>query len=159
LARNFAHHPRTSRSVVFVSVTAEEQGLLGSQYYADHPTIQPRQMVANINMDGLQVNGPARDLTVIGFGKSQMDDLITAAAAAQGRRITPDPFPERGSFFRSDQFHFARVGVPVLYTGGGIDLVNGGEARGRALQDAFIANRYHKPQDQITPDWDLTGAT
>src|SRR5262249_40360207 len=98
------------------------------------------------------------DFRIIGYGKSEMDDLATAAAQAQGRRVTPDPFPERGSFFRSDQFHFARIGVPALYGGSGIDLVNGGGARRRRPEDAFIAERYHTPQDQVTPDWDLTGA-
>jgi len=140
-------------------VTGEEKGLLGSRYYADHPTFTPGNIVANINMDGLSTYGPARDLTVIGFGKSEMDDLVTAAAQAQGRRIRPDPFPERGSFFRSDQFNFARIGVPVLYTGAGIDLVNGGEARGTALVNDYIAHRYHSPQDQVSPDWDMSGAT
>ncbi|MES1156547.1 MAG: M28 family metallopeptidase [Alphaproteobacteria bacterium] len=159
LARNFARHGRAARSVVFLSVTAEEQGLLGSQYYADHPSFAPRQIVADINMDGLQVAGPAHDITVIGHGKSEMDDLIARAAAARGRRVTPDPFPERGSFFRSDQFNFARIGVPVLYTGGGVDLLNGGVERGRALQNDYIANRYHKPQDEILPSWDLSGAS
>ncbi|MES1199026.1 MAG: M28 family metallopeptidase [Pseudomonadota bacterium] len=159
LARQFKHDGTPARSVYFMALTAEEQGLLGSQYYADHPLVAPRQTVAEINMDGLPISGRAHDITVIGFGKSEMDDLISRAAEAQGRRVRPDPFPERGSFFRSDQFHFARVGVPVLYTGAGIDLLNGGEAHGRALSDAYIAQRYHKPQDEITPDWDMSGAT
>ena len=158
LARRFRADAPPARSVVFLSVTAEEQGLLGSQYYADHPTIPAAHLVADINMDGLNVDGPAHDITEVGFGKSEMDDLLARAAATQGRRVTADPFAERGSFFRSDQYHFARIGVPVLYTGGGVDLVNGGVSRGRALEDAFIANRYHKPQDEIQPDWDLTGA-
>ena len=159
LARRFgADRQRPQRSVVFLSVTAEEQGLLGSEYYADHPTFPPSHIVANINMDGLPTAGLTHDITVVGFGKSEMDDLAARAAQAQGRRVNPDPFPERGSFFRSDQFHFARVGVPVLYTNAGIDLVNGGEARGRALSDDYIANRYHKPQDEIQPDWDMAGA-
>ncbi len=159
LARHYVEHGAAQRSVAFVAVTAEEKGLLGSQYYADHPTISPANMVADINMDGLSNRGRSHDLTIIGYGKSEMDDLAAAATQAQGRRIRPDPFPERGSFFRSDQFNFARIGVPVLYTGAGIDLLNGGEARGRALQDDFIANRYHKPQDEVTPDWDMSGAT
>lgn len=159
LARHAAEQGPAARSMVFISVTAEEQGLLGSQYYADHPTFTPANIVANINMDGLSNRGRSHDITVIGYGKSEMDDLITAAAQAQGRRVTPDPFPERGSFFRSDQFHFARIGVPVLYTGAGIDLLNGGEARGRQLQDDYIANRYHKPQDEVAPDWDMSGGS
>ena len=158
IARRFAAEPRPARSVAFIAVTAEEQGLLGSQYYADHPTFRPQRMVANINMDGLSMAGRSRDMNVVGFGKSQMDDLVTAAAQAQGRRITPDPFPERGGFFRSDQFHFARIGVPVLFAGGGIDLVEGGEARGRQLSDDYLANRYHKPQDEMSSTWNTEGA-
>jgi Zn-dependent M28 family amino/carboxypeptidase len=159
LARRFVENGPAQRSVAFLAVTAEEKGLLGSQYYADNPTFTPANIVANINMDGLSTVGRARDVTIIGYGKSEMDDLATNAAQRLGLRIRPDPFPERGSFFRSDQFNFARIGVPVLYTGAGIDLVNGGEARGRALQDDYITNRYHKPQDQLTPDWDMSGAS
>jgi Zn-dependent M28 family amino/carboxypeptidase len=159
LARHYRESGPVRRSVAFIAVTGEEKGLLGSSYYADHPTFTPGNIVANINMDGLSIYGPARDLTVTGFGKSEMDDLVTAAAQTQGRRIRPDPFPERGSFFRSDQFNFARIGVPVLYTGSGIDLVNGGEERGRALVNDYVAHRYHSPQDEISPDWDMSGAT
>lgn len=159
LARRHAIEGRAARSIAFVSFAAEEQGLLGSMYHADHPTIEPRNMVANINMDGLSIAGRTHDFAITGFGKSEMDDLAAAAALAQGRRVAPEPFPEHGSFFRSDQFHFARIGVPVLYGSGGIDLINGGPERGRALQQDYVATRYHKPQDQVTPDWDLSGAT
>jgi Zn-dependent M28 family amino/carboxypeptidase len=159
LARRFAGGERPDRSVAFIAFTAEEQGLLGSMYYADNPTIPPAQMVANINMDGLSIYGLAHDFSITGYGKSDMDDLATIAARAQGRTVTPDPTPEAGYFFRSDQFHFARVGVPVLYGRSGINLVNGGEERGRAFDQAYRAERYHKPQDQVTPAWDLSGAT
>jgi Zn-dependent M28 family amino/carboxypeptidase len=159
LARHYVEHGAGRRSVAFLAVTGEEKGLLGSRYYSDHPTFQPGNIVANINMDGLSVYGPSRDLTIISYGKSEMDDLVDAATRAQGRRIRPDAFPERGSFFRSDQFNFARIGVPVLYTGSGIDLVNGGEERGRALVNDYVAHRYHSPQDQVSPDWDMSGAT
>jgi len=159
LARHYAEAGPTGRSVVFIATTAEEQGLLGSYYYSEHPTFSPGNIVANINMDGLSIYGRAHDLIIIGYGKSEMDDLATAAVQAQGRRVRPDPFPERGSFFRADQFNFARIGVPVLYTAAGIDLLNGGETRGTALVNDFVAHRYHSPQDQITPDWDMSGAS
>jgi Zn-dependent M28 family amino/carboxypeptidase len=159
LARRFAERGRPGRSVAFIALAAEEQGLLGSMYYADHPTFAPGDIVANINMDGLSTYGLARDFSITGYGKSEMDDLAARAAQAQGRRVTPDPFPEAGYFFRSDQFHFARIGVPVLYGRSGIDLVNGGEARGREFDADYRTNRYHKPQDQVTPNWDLAGGS
>jgi Zn-dependent M28 family amino/carboxypeptidase len=108
-------------------------------------------------MDGLNNFGRTRDIEVVGFGKSEMDDLIAAAAAGQGRRVAPDSAPEAGYFYRSDHLHFAQLGIPVLYTSNGIDMIDGGEARGRALNEAYTANNYHKPSDEVTPDWDLTG--
>jgi len=158
LARRAASEGPARRSLMFIAFTAEEQGLLGSQYYADHPVVAPRDTVAMINMDGLATYGPSESILIIGSGKSEMDDLFTKVAERAGRKILPDQFPERGSFFRSDQFHFARIGVPVLYTDAGIDLVNGGEERGRELDETYIADRYHKPQDEVQPDWDLSGA-
>ncbi|MGE0830951.1 MAG: M28 family metallopeptidase, partial [Hyphomonadaceae bacterium] len=157
LGRRAASDGRAARSMVFLAVTAEEQGLLGSLYYAQHPTFPANHMVGVINMDGMNYIGPTRDVEVVGLGKSEMDALVTAAAEAQGRRIVADAFPERGSFYRSDQLSFARIGVPVLYARSGIDLVNGGVARGRALSEDYVANRYHKPDDEVTPAWDLTG--
>lgn len=157
IARQFVAQGASERSVVFAAVAAEEQGLLGSMYYADHPTFEPRNMVANINMDGLAIYGRAHDFGIVGYGKSEMDDIATEAAQAQGRRVTPDQMPERGGFFRSDQFHFARIGVPVLYGGSGMDLVEGGEARGRAMREAYTAHHYHQPSDEVSPDWDLSG--
>lgn len=157
LARRFANEGRADRSIAFVAFTAEEQGLLGSEYYAANPVFPPERTVGGINMDGLNIYGAARNMMVVGYGKNSMEDLLRTAAAAQGRVVQPEAFPERGSFYRSDHFNLARIGIPVLYAGGGTDLVNGGEARGRALQDAYIAERYHKPDDEITPDWDITG--
>jgi Zn-dependent M28 family amino/carboxypeptidase len=158
LARRASAQGAARRSLLFIAFTAEEQGLLGSQYYADHPAVPPRDTVAMINMDGLGTYGPSKSVLIVGSGKSEMDDLFSAVAEKAGRTVKPDQFPERGSFFRSDQFHFARVGVPVLYTDSGIDLVNGGEERGKALDEAYIASRYHKPQDEIQADWDMSGA-
>jgi Zn-dependent M28 family amino/carboxypeptidase len=159
LARKFGNDAPADRTVAFMATTAEEQGLLGAQYYAGHPVYPVRDTVADINMDQLNISGAARDVTIVGMGKSDMDDLLAAAAAKAGRQASPDPFPEKGFFFRADQFEFARVGVPVLYVNAGIDLVNGGPTRGRALEDTFSAERYHRPQDEVTPDWDLTGAS
>jgi Zn-dependent M28 family amino/carboxypeptidase len=157
LARRFAADGAGERSVAFAAWTAEEQGLLGALYYSQHPVFAPRDTVANINMDGINNLGRTRDIEVVGFGKSEMDDLITQAARAQGRRVEPDSSPEAGYFFRSDQLHLAQLGIPVLYTSNGIDMIEGGVARGRALNDAYVANNYHKPSDEVTPEWDMSG--
>jgi Zn-dependent M28 family amino/carboxypeptidase len=157
LARRFVNHGRPERSVAFMAVTAEEQGLLGSLYYSQNPIFPPANTVAAINMDGLNVRGPTRDVSVVGFGKSQLDDLLRAAAEAQGRRVVPEPFPEHGSFYRSDHVNFARLGIPVLYASSGTDMIDGGTERGAALSRDYIANRYHKPQDEVTDDWNIIG--
>lgn len=157
LARAFSAEGRPQRSVAFIALTAEEQGLLGALYYSQHPVFPAAQTVAAINMDGINNFGPTHDIEVVGFGKSEMDDLITQAAAEQGRRVAPDSSPEAGYFYRSDHLHFAQLGIPVLYTSNGIDMIEGGEARGRALNDDYTANRYHKPTDEVTPEWDLSG--
>ena len=158
LARRFASEGRLERSLAFIAFTAEESGLLGSAYYAEHPAFAPAQTAAMINMDGLSVVGPARDMIVVGYGQTDLDQLLAQAAAGQERTITPEAFPERGYFYRSDHFNLARIGVPVLYASSGLDLYAGGIERGRALSDAYTAGRYHKPADEITPDWDMTGA-
>lgn len=158
LARRFAGEARPERSVGFIAFTAEESGLLGSAYYAEHPAFAPADTAALINMDGLSIVGPARDITIVGRGQTNLEEMLTQAAAGQGRTVSSEPFPEHGSFYRSDQFNLAKIGVPVLYTGAGIDLYNGGAARGRTLSEAYRATRYHKPADEITPDWDMTGA-
>ncbi|MGE0595269.1 MAG: M28 family metallopeptidase [Hyphomonadaceae bacterium] len=157
LARRFAEDGAGERSVAFIALTAEEQGLLGALYYSQNPLFEPGQTVAGINMDGINNMGRTRDIEVVGFGKSEMDDMIVAAAEAQGRRVAPDSNPEAGYFYRSDHLHLARIGIPVLYTSNGIDMLEGGEERGRALNEDYVANRYHKPTDELTPDWDMTG--
>jgi Zn-dependent M28 family amino/carboxypeptidase len=157
LARRAAAAGPAERSMAFIALTAEEQGLLGALYYRDHPVFPARDTVALINMDGINNFGPTHDIEIVGMGKSQMDDLLSNAARAAGRRVTPDSAPEHGYFFRSDQLHFAQLGIPVLYTSSGIDLLNGGEAAGRALNEAYIANNYHKPSDQVTPSWNMSG--
>src|SRR5690606_10169382 len=148
---------RPQRSVAFIGLTAEEQGLLGALYYMQHPVFAPRNTVAAINMDGINNAGPTHDLEIVGFGKSEMDDLITEALRAQGRQVEPDSSPEAGYFYRSDHLHFAQLGIPVLYTSNGIDMVDGGVERGRAINEAYVAENYHKPSDEVTADWDMSG--
>jgi Zn-dependent M28 family amino/carboxypeptidase len=157
LARQFAAEGPGERSVAFIALTAEEQGLLGALYYMQNPVFPARDTVAAINMDGINYAGPTHDVEVVGFGKSEMDDIFTQVLAVQGRRVEPDSTPEAGYFYRSDHLHFAQLGIPVLYTSNGIDMVEGGVARGQALNSAYTANNYHKPSDEVTPDWDMSG--
>ena len=159
IAETFAHQqPPPQRSIVFAAFTLEEAGLLGSRYYVTHPAVALDKTVADINMDALPILGPAKDIAVIGWGQSELDDLIDEAARAQRRTIVPDETPEKGFFFRSDQLNFARLGVPVLYARTGLDLVDGGEEAGRRAYADYTANRYHKPADEYDPGWDFRGA-
>ncbi|MEZ4701285.1 MAG: M28 family metallopeptidase [Rhodothermales bacterium] len=159
IARGFAALPqRPERSVAFLAVTAEEQGLLGGRYYAEYPIIPTAQTAAAINIDGVNLTGPTRDLTVVGYGNSELDRYLTEAAEAQGRVVRPDPEPQKGFFYRSDHFSFAKKGVPALYTDPGIDDVARGEAYGIQMREDYTANRYHKPADEFDPNWDFSGA-
>ena len=146
------------RSIVFLAVTAEEQGLQGAKYYAEHPLYPLERTLANINMDGVNQWGRTRDMVIVGMGNSTMDDEIVAVARAKGRTIVPDPEPEKGFFYRSDQFELAKKGVPVLYTDSGIDYVGKDSTYGAQKREEYTANDYHKPSDEIKPDWDLSGA-
>ena len=158
LAEAFARQqPRPARSVVFAAVTLEESGLLGSKYYATHPPFPLARTVADINMDAAYPIGRSRNMAVVGYGQSQMDDLLKSALTAQGRSITPEESPEKGHFFRSDHFNFARKGVPALYAKGGADLVDGGVAAGKAAIDDYTRHRYHKPGDEYREDMKLDG--
>jgi len=150
--------PPPRRSILFLSVTGEEQGLLGSAYYATNPIYPLEQTLAVINMDGLNVRGRTKDITLIGFGNSTLDDHVKAVAAEQGRTVKPDPEPEKGFFYRSDHFSFAKQGVPALDPGSGIDYIGRPEGWGLEMRRKFTAERYHKPQDEIDPTWDLSGA-
>lgn len=159
IARAFKAAPEPpARSVVFLAVTAEEQGLLGSAFYAAHPVKPLARTVAVINMDALNTWGATRDITVVGLGNSELDDYAEAAARAQERTVIADPEPEKGYYYRSDHFEFAKQGVPALYTDPGIDMIEGGEAAGRAELEAYTNERYHKPNDEYDEDWDLSGA-
>jgi len=147
-----------ARSVVFLAVTAEEQGLLGSAHYAANPIYPTRNTVAVVNMDGINVDGPMNDITVVGHGNSELDMVLEAEADKVGRVLRPDPEPEKGFFYRSDHFSFAKVGIPALYTDAGIDHAEHGEAWTLERRADYTANRYHKPADEWDPTWDLSGA-
>jgi Zn-dependent M28 family amino/carboxypeptidase len=158
IAEAFAHRrPTPDRTVMFLALTLEESGLLGSRYYVNHPVVPLDLTVADINTDALTVIGPSRDIAVIGYGQSQLDNYVAAAARKQQRTLTPDQLPIHGFFARSGQFNFAMAGVPVLYARSGLDLRDGGMAAGRKAYDDYIANRYHQPSDTFDPHWDLRG--
>ncbi|HXJ55094.1 MAG TPA: M28 family peptidase [Verrucomicrobiae bacterium] len=146
------------RSVLFLAVTAEEKGLLGAKYYVEHPIYPLERTVANLNMDGLNPWGRTRDVEVIGIGNSTLEDLLQSAATAQGRVIAPDSSPEKGRFYRSDHFEFAKVGVPALYLKGGIEFPGQPPGFGKKKLDEYTDQDYHKVSDEIKPDWDLAGA-
>ena len=159
LAKAFTEvEPRPERSLVFLAVTAEEQGLLGSAYYASQPLFPLDHTVAAINMDVLNVYGPTRDVTVVGLGQSELDDYLADAVRAQGRTIRPDPTPSAGSYYRSDHFNFAKVGVPALYPDAGIDNIEHGEAWAKEQEERYRADQYHKPSDEYDSNWNLEGA-
>jgi len=156
-ARAFAREPRTDRSVVFLAVTAEEKGLLGSEYYAQNPLFPAAKTAGVINTDGGSIYGPAKNFTISGNAKLGLLDMLIAEGKKQGRYYSPDPHPEAGHFYRSDHFSFAKIGVPAISFGEGIDLVNGGIARGEALQKDYVTKHYHQPSDEWKADWDFTG--
>ena len=157
IGRAFAKGRQPDRSVVFLAVTAEEKGLLGSEYYAANPLYPLATTVADINMDALSPTGPAKDFTTSGDAASTLQDALIAVGKAKGRYYTPDPRPEAGSFFRSDHFPFAKRGVPAISFGSGRDLVDGGRAAGEAFAKAYTAERYHQPADEFDPSWNLEG--
>ncbi len=148
---------RPRRSVLFVSVTAEEQGLLGSEWFARYPTIPRKKIVANFNIDGVNIWGRTRDLRLIGHGKSDLTDVLTSEANRRGRKLLPDANPEAGLFYRSDHFNFARIGVPSVFLGSGSDFLEDGETR-RSVQRSYTALHYHQPSDQFDSRWRLEGA-
>jgi Zn-dependent M28 family amino/carboxypeptidase len=159
IARAFTQiQPPPKRSILFLMVTAEEQGLLGSQYYATKPLYPLNKTVANINIDGVNQWGLTKDFTVVGMGASDLDDYLKAAADEQGRVLRPDPEPEKGFYYRSDHFNFAKQGVPALDPDSGIDFVGKDSAYGKTKRDEYTEKDYHAPSDEIKPDWDLSGA-
>jgi Zn-dependent M28 family amino/carboxypeptidase len=159
MARAFTKvSPPPKRSILFVSVTAEEQGLLGSQYYSITPIYPLVKTLAEINMDGLNVYGRTKDLTLVGYGASDLDDYARDAAGEQSRTVHADAEPEKGFYYRSDHFNFAKQGVPALDPDDGVDYVGKPADYGQKVRDDWTANRYHKPKDVVSPEWDLRGA-
>jgi Zn-dependent M28 family amino/carboxypeptidase len=149
------HPPR--RSLLFLAVTAEEQGLIGSYHYADNPLHPLARTAALINMDGMNVHGRTEDVIVIGLGNTTLDDLVEQVATLQGRRVTPDMEPEKGFYYRSDQFPFAKKGVPALYTDHGINYVGRPAGWGQEQNEIYTRENYHKPSDEFDPEWDFAG--
>jgi len=159
IARAFTQvQPAPKRSILFLMVTAEEQGLLGSQYYATNPIYPLDKTLANINIDGVNQWGRTKDLTIIGLGASELDDYIKAAAAEQQRTLRGDPEPEKGFYYRSDHFNFAKQGVPALDPDAGIEFIGKPAEYGKQKRDEYTEHDYHAPSDEVKPDWDLTGA-
>ena len=157
LARVFAAGPRPERSVVFAAWTVEEKGLLGSEYYASNPVYPLETTVAGFNIDALSPTGPARDLLVVGYGQSDLEDRLERVLAAGGRVVARDPHPEAGYFFRSDHFPMAKRGVPMLYIDSGVDLLEGGTAAGEAAGAAYNRDRYHQPADEFDASFNTAG--
>ncbi|MGI9249725.1 MAG: M28 family metallopeptidase [Pseudohongiellaceae bacterium] len=158
LAYIHSQQPAPQRSIVFLAVTAEESGLLGSKWYAENPVYPIAQTVANINMDNMNTFGKTHDVVVVGYNSSELENYLQEAAATQDRYLAPEPTPERGYYYRSDHFNFAKVGVPALYAESGEDNVEHGREWGAQQAEDYIANRYHAPSDEYNPDWDFSGA-
>ena len=157
LAEAHAKAGAPRRSLVFLAVTAEESGLIGSAWYGANPVFPLAQTVGGVNMDAFLVAGPSKDITAVGGGKSELDAFLMAALKADGRVITPDSAPQAGYYYRSDHFSLAKRGVPMLYLDGGEDLVEGGRAAGAKVAEEYRANRYHGPKDEFDPNWNWAG--
>ena len=159
LAQSFHRtQPPPDRSVVFIAFTGGEAGLLGSSYYTEHPVFPMRQTVAALNLDQMHIGGPTRDVMIVGYGNSELEENLRDAALLQGREVHPDLTPELGLYYRSDQLSFARAGVPALYAKAGLDDSARGPAWGRAQLEDYSAHRYRQPTDKYSADWDVRGA-
>jgi Zn-dependent M28 family amino/carboxypeptidase len=150
--------PPPKRSILFLSVTAEERGLLGAEYYARNPLYPLNKTLADINMDGLNQWGRTSDMTIVGLGNSTLDDITRDVLKEHGRTVTADPEPEKGFFYRSDHFEFAKQGVPALDPDAGVDYIGKPAGYGKQKRDEYTEHDYHKPSDEVKPDWDLSGA-
>jgi Zn-dependent M28 family amino/carboxypeptidase len=159
IAHAFSELPqRPARSILFAAVGAEEQGLLGSAYFAQNPPTAPGYLAAVVNIDGVNIFGLTHDVNVIGLGKSSMDTIVERIVKFQRRVVTPDQFPDRGYYYRSDQFSLARIGVPGVYLHGGVQVVGKPDDWGRAQREEWIETHYHQPSDEYDDGWDLVGA-
>lgn len=159
VAKAFKALPKAPRrSILFAAVAAEEQGLLGSQYLAEHPPVPHGRVAANINIDGANIHGRTRDITAIGLGKSNLDATLVSLAKTQGRVVKADQLSDRGFFYRSDQFSFAKRGIPAAYFGSGMDFIGKPEGWGKQQRELWESRHYHQPSDELRPDWDFSGA-
>ena len=154
---NYFSKVESERSLLFLAVTAEESGLLGSQYFAEYPPIKLSNIVAGYNFDASLPVGKTRDVIVVGYGASELEDILKTELDKVGRYIVPDPQPEKGFFYRSDHISFAKKGVPMLYADAGFDKIDGGKEAGRAFGDEYTAKYYHQPSDEYDSNWDLSG--
>lgn len=151
---------RQERSILFLAVTCEEQGLLGSEYYVRNPLFPPDKTAGVINIDGMNIMGKTRDMTITGYGSSQLDDYAVAVLEKYGRYATPDPTPEKGGYFRSDHFSFAKAGIPSINLSKGVDNIEHGKEWGLAQSEKWTMENYHKPSDNYEPDkWNFDGMT
>lgn len=157
IARAFTSYEQPKRSLLFLAVTAEEQGLLGSAYYANNPIYSAKNTVGVINMDALMAIGEMKDLTVVGYGQSELDDIAESIATKQGRYIIPDPEPGSGRFFRSDHFSFANVGIPALKASGSYEHMTKGVEYVKEQKEHYVSTDYHQPSDEYSDDWDMSG--
>jgi len=148
---------KPERTILFLSVTGEEQGLLGSEYYGQHPIYPLKNTVADLNMDGVNPNEKTNDIVITGFGQNELENYVGDVAKVQSRYLAPESHPEAGSYFRSDHFSLAKVGVPALNASGGIDVVGKGKDYGRKQEDDYIAHHYHSPSDEFNPKWTFEG--
>jgi Zn-dependent M28 family amino/carboxypeptidase len=160
LARGFKSlKAAPERTVVFLAVTAEEQGLFGSEYYANNPVFPAEKTLANINMDGVNPLEKTLDMSILGQGQSDLEDIAEEEMKKDGRYISPDPKPEAGSYYRSDHFNFAKKGIPALYMKTGIDVVGKGKEYGHQIKENYNTNHYHRPSDEVDPvKWTMEGA-
>lgn len=145
------------RSIAFIGLTAEESGLLGSAYMVEYPPFEYKNVIGGLNLDAFPAFGKAKDITIVGYGASELEAILNKHASAEGKYLAPDKSPEAGYFYRSDHINFAKKGIPMIYADPGIDLVNGGLERGFQLAKQYTSDAYHKPADEVTDDWDWEG--
>ena len=158
MARAFQNlKEKPERTILFLSVTGEEQGLLGSEYYGQHPIYPLRKTVADLNMDGIRPNEKSNDIVITGFGQNELENYVADAAKLQGRYLAPESHPEAGHYFRSDHFSLAKVGVPALDVSGGIDIAGKGQDYGKKQQEDYVSHHYHTPSDEFNPKWTFEG--
>jgi Zn-dependent M28 family amino/carboxypeptidase len=150
--------PAPKRTVLFLIVTAEEKGLLGARYYAEHPLYPLAKTLADFNLDGVNQWGRTTDLVVVGMGATTLEDVLDSVASARGRTLSPDPESEKGFYYRSDHFEFAKQGVPAMFLDNGVNYVGKPASYGTRKRDEYTENDYHKPSDEVKADWDLSGA-